>query len=108
MIFMSKKIKEIDPIEGTMRTLEAGVYGNSVRDSDEIYRDEEDKWIVDTCIGFDTYTWETGISQNQGGSWTIVEQYEDRESAKAGHGAWVLKMQENPDRELEDINVWGD
>jgi len=103
-----KKIKEIDPFEGAISTIYAmktSFLGGSVRDEDNVFRTEENDWLVDTCVAFDTDTWETGI--NRHGKWTIVEQYEDKEESKRGHNKWVKKMRKNPECNLEDIHVWG-
>lgn len=61
--------------------------------------------MVDTCIAFDTQQWETGISRDEE-DWIIVEQYEDRELAEAGHNRWVAALKADPTMELEDINLW--
>lgn len=70
----------------------------------DVFKVEENGWIVDTCEGFDTHKWETGI--NRGENWLIVEQYSNRIEAQKGHDKWVALMRENPKRELPDINVW--
>jgi len=69
-------------------------------------REENDKFIVDTCVGFDTGIWETGIAKG-GGNMVIVEQYKDAEEAAKGHEKWVRKMIADPNQELEDIDLWG-
>ena len=70
------------------------------------FRFEKDELIVDTVIPFDTQTWETGISKDNGEKWTIVEQYESEDKAKPGHEKWVKAMQKDPNKKLSDINVW--
>lgn len=63
---------------------------------------------VDTCEGFDTHKWETGIKRTKiEGKWAIVEQYKSREDAVKGHQEWIKKIETNPKQELEDINLWG-
>ena len=71
----------------------------------DVFRTEEATWFVDTCKAFDTGHWETGIAPKNDHV-TIVEQYPTREVAEQGHKKWVGLMQENPERELPDINVW--
>jgi hypothetical protein len=105
-----KKIKEITPIEGiasTMMAIRDGIIGESPQDREDIFREEKDSWIVDTCCAFDTGTWETGISKDEGEKWIIVEQYKNREEAKKGHNKWAEKMTKNPNIKLKDIHVWG-
>ncbi|GAG33274.1 unnamed protein product [marine sediment metagenome] len=103
------KIKEISFLNGMMQTVSA--LGN-LEQIQNIYRSDKfntrDKnWVVDTCVAFDTGTWETGISQDKEENWTIAEQYKDRDEAKIGHEKWVKLLKEKPNVELEDINVWG-
>jgi len=105
-----KKIKEINPIEGAMKTLKAikdtALYGK--RERGKVFKTKENGWIVDTCIAFDTKTWETGIfpPPKETSKCVIVEQYHNEEEAEKGHERWVNFMRENPHRELKDINVW--
>jgi len=70
----------------------------------DVFRDEFDNIVIDTVKPFDTGIWETGISRD--GKWVIVEQYDDRQSAKMGHSGWVMEMKKNPDAELTDV-LWG-
>ena len=102
-----KKIKEVNPYFGMFSTIKiiSEGKGNPFRESDKVFRVEEDDWIVDTCIAHDTETWETGINQNK--KWIVVEQYKTEKEAEKGHSKWVKLMRENPEIELEDINVWG-
>lgn len=104
-----KKIKEINPIQGILSTLStiAKYQTNPFRESNKVFRTEEKDWLVDTCIAHDTEAWETGISKNKGEDYTIVEQYENEKEAEKGHKKWVEMMRENPNSELEDIEVWG-
>jgi hypothetical protein len=60
--------------------------------------------VVDTCIAYDTETWETGISRDKG-SWIIVQQYESRELAEVGHQEWVVRLTSNPDMKLNDLDL---
>jgi len=102
-----KKVKRINPIEGIVSTLQTMALGgqNPYRETNKVFRTEENGWIVDTCIAHDTGTWETGILPKDS-KWVIVEQYEDEQEAQIGHDKWVKLMRENPNTELEDINVW--
>jgi hypothetical protein len=59
---------------------------------------------IDTCIGFDTSKWETGI--DKGAGFDIVEQYEDEESAKLGHAKWVNAIKSNPNVDLPNLTLW--
>ena len=97
--------KKVNPLEGTLETLRALGYGNSVRDANRVYREEWEGIIVDTCVGFDTGAWETGVKRE--GGWTIVEQYEGEDDAKAGHEKWVAELRQDPKVELRDIDFWG-
>ena len=103
-----KKIKEISPLAGLAATMEQVknlAMGGTVPGRDDVLRTEEG-YIVDTCVAFDTGTWETGICP-EGASWIIVEQNRERADAVVGHAKWAEFMKENPERELEDINLWG-
>jgi len=103
------KPKRLDPISGMFSTMEAikDLALNRPVQTGNSFRVEKDNLVVDTCKAFDTGTWETGISQNGGGNWIIVEQYENEDNAKIGHDKWVKKMEKDPSRKLKDINVWG-
>jgi len=105
-----KKLNEISPVMGMFSTLEQMMnlsLGEKREWRNDAFNNKEDDWVVDTCVGFDTGTWETGISQDREETWTIVEQYADRREAEIGHAKWVELMKENPRRELESINIWG-
>ena len=60
----------------------------------KVDRFEKDDMIIDTCYASDTGLYETAISHPKynGGSWIIVEEYENREEAQKGHNKWVKKM----------------
>lgn len=62
---------------------------------------------IDTCLATDTGFYETAIAHpfyNEG-KWVIVEEYTNKELAKAGHDRWVAIMSkpELPD-ELLDVS----
>ncbi len=97
----------LNGFEGVFKTLEEMGTGCSktTRLRKDIFNDKWGNIEVDTCIAFDTDKWETGICKD-GGDWIIVQQYEDREDAKSGHNQWVKKLRDNPNIELEDINLW--
>ncbi len=59
--------------------------------------------VVDTCLAFDTHMWETGIQRN--GDWTIVEKYDDEESARDGHARWSNALGSNPEMELTEVGL---
>jgi len=101
---MDKKIKGIDPISGVLSTMRAMVSGNPHRA--DAFTDETATHIIDTCIGFDTGMWETGINP-KGEGWIIVQQYASREDAAEGHQGWLTKMSDNPNTVLVDIDLWG-
>jgi hypothetical protein len=64
--------------------------------------------VIDTCRVTDSSRpFETGI-QHEGyndGQWVIVEMYDDKESAAAGHEKWVQKFSKNPPQELRDVST---
>lgn len=106
---IGKKIKGIDSLIGAFSILDAMktlALGGSLEERKDVFRTEENGWVVDTCIGFDTGVWETGILPKSDGNWFIVSQYENKEEAKKGHEKYVELMRENPNREFKDINVW--
>jgi hypothetical protein len=75
-------------------------------------RTEENGWIVDTCVGFDTGIWETGIERDSKG-FIITEQYADEVKAKEGHERYVTMMRKDPKGKLpniqeEDCFDWGE
>jgi len=71
----------------------------------EAMNTEVNNHTVDTCVPGDTSKWETGIKRD--GTWIIVEQYKDSKEATEGHTKWVIKLKENPNCELKDIDIWG-
>jgi len=95
------------PKKRKMSIPEALVEGNPYRD--DVFRTELDNGIViDTCIGFDTGIWETGVLKPDL-EWVIVQQYKSRSEAQEGHAEWVNSMKKNPTQELTDIlwsKVW--
>ena len=98
-------------MEGMFATMQAAsnlAMGQEREWRNDKFNNRDGNWVVDTCMGFDTGLWETGISQNNENTWTIVEQYDDRREAEIGHAKWTELMKADPDIELEDINVWGD
>ena len=98
------KAKRIPSIEGILATLrQMGSFAPPIERMD-VFNNKIGNIVVNTCIGFDTKKWETGIEKK--GNWTIVEQYETREKAKTGHSKWVKKIKANPKLKLTDINVW--
>jgi len=72
----------------------------------DVFRTEGEGWVVDTCKPPDTNLWETGISRDGEKTWSIVEQYKNRDEAKKGHEKWVKLMRENPNRELPNIDIY--
>lgn len=75
---------------------------------EDVFREENDVFIVDTCVAYDTHMWETCIfTQDRYMGGVIVEQYKNKEKAKAGHDKWVKVMENNPNQELKDCGVVG-
>ena len=106
-----KKLGEISPMEGAFATREAMknlAMGQEREWRKDKFTNSDKSWVTDTCVGFDTGIWETGISQDKEDSWTIVEQYAGRKEAEIGHAKWTELMKTTPEIELEEINVWGD
>jgi hypothetical protein len=104
-----KKLKSINPIKGALLTIQAQadlILGKPREWRNDFFRLETEEFIVDTCVPFDTNMWETGISQDNEASWTIVEQYKDKEEAEIGHAKWCELLKADPQKELEDINLW--
>lgn len=105
-----KKLKEITPVEGMVSLFESmknmAMGGEREWKKDNL-NNAKDNWVVDTCMAFDVKVWETGISQDKEDSWTIVEQYADRKEAEIGHAKWTELIMADPNKELEDIQVWG-
>ena len=64
-------------------------------ESRAIDRYEDDSLIIDTCSVTDAnQPYETGICHPayNNGDWVIVEMYDTREEAQAGHDRWVKTM----------------
>lgn len=64
-------------------------------DDRKVDRYEEGDLIVDTCSVTDgDHTYETGVCHPKynNGRWVIVEAYDTKEEAQAGHDKWVSKM----------------
>ncbi len=69
---------------------------------------EGDTCTVDTCLVTDSsQPYETGIQSTHynDNKWIIVEQYDDRESAQAGHDRWVKKMTTGSPATLTDVST---
>ncbi len=71
--------------------------------------DELEEVTIDTCFPSDTHIWETGIERD--GEWTIVEQYESKEAAIAGHAHWVevimaLRSLKHHKKKLVDLDLY--
>lgn len=66
---------------------------------------ENGELVVDTAAVTDgTHPFETGITSPEynSGKWIIVEAYDTKELAQAGHDRWVKIMTENPPNQLRD------
>jgi hypothetical protein len=102
-------MKKVNPPVGIISTFEAQkdqILGNDYWRDGKL-TDEFDNIVVDTVMTtFDTGMPETGISQDYGENWIIVEQYETKEEATIGHASWVKKMKEDPNQKLKDIGLW--
>lgn len=60
----------------------------------DVFCDEFDGIIIDTCFTPDTGQWETGVHKNE--HWTIVQMYDNREIAEKYHKLWVEEIKKNP------------
>lgn len=98
-----KFIKRVDPLTGMSATFKA-INDQSFRN--DLFRTEEEAFIVDTVCTPDTETWETAISTDGNKSFIPVEQYDSRESAEKGHQKWVESMTADPNQKLTEIVVW--
>ena len=99
-------MKKLSASEGIAATLQ--IFADPLRLEDirkDVLRDELPTHIVDTCCVYDTGMWETGVAPTNR-SFTVVEQYEDRNAAVLGHQKWVQTLTANPHIELTDINLW--
>src|SRR5439155_14989459 len=102
----AKKNPFENPVVGILNTLAAEKDLNLSGEQGEWRKDKfNDKtdtgFTIDTCVGFDTGLWETGIAP-PGKPWVIVEQYDSREEAQSGHAKWINEMKERPDQKLKD------
>jgi hypothetical protein len=93
-----------NPIDGVFKTL-VFISSGKKPDRSEAMNYYVNGCTIDTVIAFDTGKWETGI-KHDGGSWVIVEQYENKALADIGHTKWVKLMTDNPNTPLKDINLW--
>ena len=57
------------------------------------YGENHDDLVIDTCEVYDgAQPFETGIKTPRYPGWCIVEAYDTREEAQAGHDRWVATM----------------
>ncbi len=95
--------KKVSPMEGALSFLASGMRGPH----DQITTKVSGTMTVDSALPADTNIWETGINRNEiEGKRVIVEQYEDKKRAEAGHKRWSELMEEYPDYPLKDIDMW--
>lgn len=69
-------------------------------------REEFNGVIVDTCIGFDTGLWETGI-QIDDAAWIITQQYPNRDKAIIGHQKHIEMLKKDKKAKLPNLQVEG-
>ncbi len=100
-----KKITSVSPLEGALQFLRAFASEEEQDKEHNLFHNEFNNIIVDTCIPTDTDVWETGI-QRRGTLWVIVSQYENREEAEEGHKGWVKLLTKDPEAELKEIDMW--
>jgi len=100
-----KAKKQIDPFSGLMKVMKVIASGNNDELRKDAFTDKFNNITIDTCIAFDTETWETGINKKD--KWVIVEQYDDKDDAIKGHKKWIKLLKKHPKEKLIDINVWG-
>ncbi len=100
--------KKVDAISGFLGLLGAMGSSSELPTRGDVIRDEWDGIVVDTCVGFDTGAWETGIMRDhhRDGSCEIAEQYENRGAAVIGHAKWVALLKADKDAKCPDICVW--
>ena len=95
----------VDPFTGALNFL--GAMATGQMGPIEQIQTKLDSIIVDTALPPDTNIWETGIKRKDiEGEWVIVEQYENKEHAKAGHDKWVKMMTDVPDLPIKDTDNW--
>lgn len=108
---MGKRVTSINPLVGTLTTLEMmkdQILGKDVSGRATALTDEIGDITIDTCVPSDTGVWETGIKRESvEGAWVIVGQYKTDDEASKGHKQWVKLMKEDPTCGLKDINMWG-
>jgi hypothetical protein len=108
MNIMSDGVKRISPLEGFASTLSAmkdiAIYGGMPQREDALTT-VIGTITIDTCEAFDTGSWETGVNRN--GGWIIVQQYDSKEEAKAGHKKWISSRSSSGFSPTAVINVWG-
>ena len=104
----SKKIKDFgSPLEMGINILEAmtptsEMAVNRERSRKNALNDSFDNITVDTCVGFDTGIWETGIERD-GEPWVIVSQYDNTEEATKEHNEWVKALKKKRNMKLKSI-----
>jgi hypothetical protein len=76
----------------------------------KVARFVEGSTIVDTCrVSDSTQPFETAIEHPRynGGKWIVVEQYNTKEEAEAGHDKWVKIMTGELPGVLKDVSECG-
>ena len=75
---------------------------------DIVGRLEETNLTIDTCWAPDQRHFETGVLDiRYDDAYIIVERYEERAGAEAGHERWVQALTRGtPPAELKDIDMW--
>ena len=103
-------MKKVDALTGFLATLDALAASEQgvAPHRENVLRTEWGGIIVDTCVGFDTGEWETGIMRDshRDGACEIAEQYENEEQAKAGHAKWVALLQADPNATCPALMLW--
>lgn len=98
----AKKVLSIpEVLLGSLQMMRDAIVGQNTW-RDDALTTELPAYTIDTCCPSDTQCWETGI-QPKGGSWYIVEQYDDKAGAQLGHQQWVERLTANLNLKLRDI-----
>ncbi len=102
---MSDNVKRISSTEGITKLFDPKSEEVHKVCRQDVLRDDLPHHIIDTCVGFDTGFWETGVIVKDGNT-IVVEQYDSREEAVIGHAKWLESLRENPSQELKEIHIW--
>ena len=101
---MTRQLKDpINILIGSLETFKALATGKIALLRKDALTTEQGAATIDTMDTVDC-GWETGIKPNENTVWVIVERYENKKLAVAGHAKWVERLKNDPNRKLKDIN----